>query len=149
LFVRFALPLFTLSWLLTSSVCTAQATWPSQPVRIVVPFAPGAFTDIAARSFAAELTTQLGQQFVVDNRTGAGGIVGMDIVAKATPNGNTLLVTDNSLTITPALYEKLPYDPLRDLAHVGKIAESPTLLVAALKVPAKRCHKIMRLAQIA
>ncbi len=145
--MRFVSRVFLLPWLLTSPLCAAQSQWPSQPVRIVVPFAPGAFTDIAARSFAAELTTQLGQQFIVDNRTGAGGIVGMDIVAKATPNGHTLLVTDNSLTITPALYEKLPYDPLRDLAHVGKIAESPTLLIAALKIPAKSVAELIDVAR--
>lgn len=133
--------------LCSSALCAAQTTWPSRPVRIVVPFSPGAFTDIAARSYAAELGAQLGQQFVVDNRTGAGGILGMDIVAKATADGHTLLVTDNSLTITPALYEKLPYEPLRDLSHIGKIAESPTLLVAALKIPAKTVNEVLDLAR--
>lgn len=121
--------------------------WPTRPVRIVVPFAPGAFTDIAARAYAAELAQQLGQSFVVDNRTGGGGTIGMDIVAKASPDGHTLLVTDNSLTITPALYAKLPYDALRDLHHVGKIAESPTLLVAALKVSAKTAGELMEQAR--
>ena len=144
---HYATRLVATGLLIGSTVCAAQSAWPNRPVRIVVPYAPGAFTDIAARSFAAELSTQLGQQFVVDNRTGAGGTLGMDIVAKATPDGYTLLVTDNSLTITPALYEKLPYDPLRDLSHIGKIAESPTLLVAALKVPAKTATELMDLAR--
>jgi tripartite-type tricarboxylate transporter receptor subunit TctC len=143
LLLRLMLTLF----LASSALCLAQTPWPARPVRIVVPFSPGAFTDIAARAFGTELSAQLGQAFVVDNRTGAGGILGMDIVAKATPDGYTLLVTDNSLTITPALYKKLPYDPLRDLAHIGKIAESPTLLIAALKIPAKTVSEVIELAR--
>jgi tripartite-type tricarboxylate transporter receptor subunit TctC len=114
---------------------------------MVVPYAAGAFTDIAARAFASELSQQFGQQFVVDNRTGGAGIIGTDIVAKANPDGYTLLVGDNGLTITPALYEKLPYDVMRDFTHIGKIAESPTLLVAALKVPAKTVPELIELAR--
>lgn len=125
----------------------AYSAWPTRPVRIVVPYAPGAFTDIAARAFAHELSQQLGQQFVVDNRTGGGGTIGIDIVAKANADGHTLLVGDNGLTITPALYEKLPYDALRDLSHIAKVAESPTLLVAALKVPAKTVGELVEQAR--
>ncbi len=125
----------------------AQNQWPIRPVRVVVPFSPGAFTDIAARAFAAELGAQLGQQFVIDNRTGAGGIVGMDIVAKALPDGYTLLITDNSLTITPALYAKLPYDAQRDLTHISQLAESPSLMVAAQKVAAKSVKEVIESAR--
>jgi len=147
-FVNRSLVSFALvAGLAVGTVGAAQSAWPTRPVRIVVPYAPGAFTDIAARAFAFELSQQLGQQFVVDNRTGGGGTIGMDIVAKANPDGYTLLVADNGLTITPALYEKLPYDALRDFHHIGKIAESPTLLVAALKVPAKTVAELVEQAR--
>ena len=125
----------------------AYAAWPERPVRVVVPFAPGAFTDVAARSFGAELSTALGQQFVVDNRTGAGGTIGTDIVAKAGADGYTLLVSDNALSITPALYAKLPYDAMRDLAYITKLAESPSILTAALKLPVKTVKDVIDLAR--
>ena len=91
----------------------AAAQWPTQPVRIMVPFAPGALTDLAARNIAAELSAQIGQQFVVENKGGAAGTIGTAEVAKARPDGHTLVFTDSSLTISPGLYKSLPYDVLR------------------------------------
>jgi tripartite-type tricarboxylate transporter receptor subunit TctC len=124
-----------------------QPAWPGKPIRIVVPFAAGSFTDIAARSIAFELTAQLGQQVVVDNRAGAGGTLGTDVVAKATPDGCTLLLSDNSFVMAPGLYQKLRYDPARDFLHISQVAESPSLLVARLNLPAKNLKELVELAR--
>lgn len=103
--------------------------WPSRPVRIVVPYTPGSFTDTSARLLANELTVQIGQQVVVENRTGAGGTLGVTSVVRAEPDGTTLLLTDNSLAISPGLYPNLAYDPVRDLSQISRIADSPSILL--------------------
>jgi len=103
--------------------------WPDRAIRIIVPFAPGSFTDIAARLLATELTEQLGQPVVVENRGGGGSTTGTQAVARAEPDGYTLLLSDIALSISPAIYPKLPYDPLRDLAFISRIADSPALLM--------------------
>ena len=108
----------------------AQASWPDRTVRIVVPFVPGSFTDISARLIANELSEQLGQSVIVENRTGAAGTTGTTAVVRAAPDGYTLLLIDNSLAISPSLYPNLPYDPLKDLALISRIADSPSLLMA-------------------
>ena len=93
----------------------AQGAWPTKPVKIVVPFAPGGTTDILARAIAPELSKALGQQFIVDNRAGAGGNVGAEVVAKSPGDGYTLLMgTVGTHGINRALYPKLPYDPIQD-----------------------------------
>jgi tripartite-type tricarboxylate transporter receptor subunit TctC len=107
---------------------TAQ-TWPSRPVRIVVPFAPGSFTESAARAVGQVLSDSLGQPFVVDTRGGAGSTLGTDLVAHAAPDGYTLLMTDNSFAVSAALYANLPYDPSRDVLKVSSVAESPAVIV--------------------
>ena len=106
-----------------------QAGWPDRLLRIVVPFAPGSFTDISARLVAVELTEQLGQSVIVENRGGAGGTAGTVAVVRAAPDGYTLLLTDTSLSISPGLYPNLPYDPVRDLAQISRIADSPSILL--------------------
>jgi tripartite-type tricarboxylate transporter receptor subunit TctC len=121
--------------------------WPSRPLRIIVPFGPGAFTDISARSLAAELTNLLGQQVVVDNRLGAGGTIGTEMVARATPDGYTLLLSDNSFAISPGLYAKLPYDPIKDFAHVSQIAASPSLMSGRVKLSTKTLQELVTLAR--
>jgi tripartite-type tricarboxylate transporter receptor subunit TctC len=107
----------------------AQSGWPDRVIRIVVPFAAGSFTDIAARLLATELTEQLGHAVVVENRGGAGSTAGTQAVARAEPDGYTLVLSDISLSISPAIYPKLPYDPLRDLAFISRIADSPALFI--------------------
>jgi tripartite-type tricarboxylate transporter receptor subunit TctC len=107
----------------------AQGGWPDRVLRIVVPFAPGSFTDVSARLLANELTESLGQSVIVENRGGAGSTAGTLTVARAAPDGYTLLLTDNSLAISPGLYANLPYDPLRDLAQISRIADSPAILL--------------------
>jgi tripartite-type tricarboxylate transporter receptor subunit TctC len=108
----------------------AQASaWPTKPIRIVVPFAAGSFTDVAARAVGFEITAQTGQTVLVDNRGGAGSTVGTDVVAKSLPDGYTLMVTDNSFAISSALYAKLPYKPGTDLMAVSLLADAPAVLV--------------------
>jgi tripartite-type tricarboxylate transporter receptor subunit TctC len=124
----------------------AQA-WPAKTVRIVVPFAPGALTDVAARALALELSEQLGQQFVVENRGGAAGTLGTDVVAKSAPDGHNVVFTDNSFMISAGLYQKLPYDPLKDLVPVTLAVEAPAILVARLELPVKSIQEVVALAK--
>ncbi len=132
---RFAriLSLTTLATAATFSVWTqqahAQAAWPNKPIRVVVPFAPGSFTDTAARTVGAELSAQLGQTVVVENKGGAGSTLGTDVVAKAPADGYTFLVTDNSFAVSAALYKKLPYNP-KEIIQVSLLADGPAVLVA-------------------
>ena len=127
---------------LCSLACFAQpaatGAYPNRPIRAVVPLAPGGGTDTVARLVAGKLSEGLGQQIVVDNRGGGGGVVGTELVAKATPDGYTLLVgsiTTNA--VNPALYKKLPYDHLRDFAGISMIGTVPNALVVHPSVPAK------------
>jgi tripartite-type tricarboxylate transporter receptor subunit TctC len=123
------------------------AAWPSKPVRIIVPFAAGALTDTAARGLARELSATLGQQFLVENRGGAGGTIGTDLVAKAPADGHTLVFTDSSYMITAALYPKLPYKPLTDLVPIGLVVEAPAVLVVRNGLPAKNLRELVALAK--
>jgi tripartite-type tricarboxylate transporter receptor subunit TctC len=115
---------------LISLPVAAQANWPTKPVRIVVPFAPGGTTDILARAVAPELSKAFGQQFVVDNRTGAGGNVGADIVAKSPGDGYTLLMgTVGTHGINKSVYPKMPFDPQKDFAPITLVAGVPNVMV--------------------
>lgn len=108
----------------------AQAAWPSKPVKIVVPFAPGGTTDILARAVAPELSKAFGQPFIVDNRAGGGGNLGADIVAKSPGDGYTLLMgTVGTHGINKSLYSRLPYDPQRDFAPITLVAGVPNVMV--------------------
>jgi tripartite-type tricarboxylate transporter receptor subunit TctC len=108
----------------------AQTSWPTRPVRIVVPFTPGGTTDILARAIAPELSKAFGQQFIVDNRAGAGGNVGSDIVAKSPADGYTLLMgTVGTHGINKSLYSKMPYDPQKDFAPITLVAGVPNVMV--------------------
>lgn len=108
-----------------------QATpWPNRAIKIIVPFVPGSFTDSAARVLSVELSSQLGQPVIVDNKGGAGSTLGTDFVAKSSPDGYTFLLTDNSFVVSAALYDKLPYQPLKDLMPITTVAESPAVIVA-------------------
>src|SRR5919109_2343236 len=106
--------------------------WPSRPLRLIVPFAPGGATDIPARLVAPKLTDGLGQAVVVENRTGAGGIVGIQAAAQSAPDGYTwLMATNGELVMNPSIYAKLPYDPFKDFVAVSIMIESPMLLVTS------------------
>ena len=108
----------------------AQGGWPNKPVRIVVPFAPGGTTDILARALAPELGKAFGQTFLVDNKPGAGGNIGADMIAKSAPDGyNLLMGTVGTQSINAALYPKMPFDPVRDFAPITLVAGVPNVLV--------------------
>ena len=124
-----------------------QAGWPNQVLRIVVPFAPGSFTDVSARLLANELSEQLGQSVIVENRGGAGGTTGTLLVVRAAPDGYTLVLTDTSLSISPGLYPNLPYDPVKDLAQVSRIADSPSLLMVRPGLGPKTLAELVALAK--
>jgi len=110
--------------------------WPSRPIRVIVPFAPGGATDVPARLLAPKLQEALGQPVVVENRTGAGGIIGIQAAASSQPDGYTLLVATNAeLVMHPSIYPKLPYDPAQDLVAISIMVESPLVLLAASASP--------------
>ena len=115
---------------------TVAAQYPTRPIRLIVPAAPGGGTDITARSFVPALADNLGQPIVIENRGGAGGVVGTDVVAKAAPDGYTLLMVYVSHATNPTLVTKLPYDTLRDFAPITLISHEPTVLVTNPAVPA-------------
>ena len=114
---------------------SAQEAYPNRPIRVLVGYAPGGGSDIIARLIAQRLQTRLGQPVVIDNRPGAGGTLAVDAVAKARPDGYTILVTPNTATMAPALYAKLPFDVVKDLSGVALIATSPMVLIVNPQVP--------------
>jgi tripartite-type tricarboxylate transporter receptor subunit TctC len=124
------LRLFTLLALVAAAFGAAAQDWPSRAIRIIVPFPPGGATDIPARLVAPKLSEALGQPVVVENRTGAGGIVGIQAAAQSQPDGYTMLMaTNGELVMNPSIYPKLPYDPFKDFVPVSIMVESPMLLV--------------------
>ncbi len=125
----------------------ARQQYPTKPIRIVAPFPPGGTADFLARVLAEKLTQTWGQQVVVDNRSGAGGVIGTDIVAKATPDGYTLLMSAIGHAANPALYKKLPYDTLRDFAPVVLIADVPLLIVVNAKLNVNSVKELIALAR--
>lgn len=132
--------------LLVSGVAHAQA-YPDRPIRLIVGYAPGGTTDITARVVGPKLTEALGQTVVVDNRPGAGSIVGTDLVAKASPDGYTLLLADTAFGIVPAIYAKQPFDSLKDFVPIMQIIGMPNLLVVHPSVPAKSVKELVALAK--
>ena len=125
-----SITLCSLAIIFIANPVSAQTAWPNKPVRIVVPFAPGGTTDILARAVAPELSKAFGQQFIVDNRAGAGGNIGAEIVAKSPGDGYTLLMgTVGTHGINRALYDKLPYDPIKDFVPITLVAGVPNVMV--------------------
>ncbi len=124
----------------------AQENYPSRPVRIVVPTAPGGPSDNCARLMANEFTKRWGRQVIVDIRPGAGTIIGTDIVAKAAPDGHTLLVAPSALVIVPSSYKKLPFDPVRDFAPITQTYFVPNLIMVHPSLPARSVKELIALA---
>lgn len=122
-------------------------TYPDHPLRLVVPFATGGTSDILARFIAPPLWAALGQPVVVDNRPGAGSMVGTDIAAKATPDGYTIILSDMPHTINPSIYAKVPYDPIRDFAPITTVGVSPMFLFVNPAVKAQNVREFIALAK--
>lgn len=126
----------------------AAQSWPERPIRMVVGFAPGGFTDVLARLIGEKLGERLGQTVVVENKAGAAGTIGADIVAKANPDGYTLLLAhSNSNSVAPALYPKLPYDVVKDFTPIVRVATTPLLLTINPAVQATDVKSFVELAK--
>ena len=121
----------------TAGNCFAQSSYPSRAIRLVVPSSAGGGSDIVARIIAPKLGERLGQQVVVDNRPGAGTLIGGDVVAKSPPDGYTLLMGISTLATNPVVYKKMPYDAVRDFAPITEVASLPNILVVHPSVPVK------------
>ena len=126
----------------------AQA-YPARPVKLIVPFAPGGFTDVVARILGQRLSVVLGQQFVVENKAGAGSIIGTDFVAKSAPDGYTLVMVSTTHVISPWVYKNMPYDPIKGFVSVSKLVDSPYVLLVNPKVPARNVQEFIALAKAA
>jgi tripartite-type tricarboxylate transporter receptor subunit TctC len=132
---------------LAFSTAAFAQQYPTKPVRMIVPFAPGGNTDIIARVFAPKMGEVLGQQVIIDNRGGAGSTIGTEAVARAAPDGYTLLMVSAAHTINPAMIKKLNYDSVKDFAPLGIVADVPTALVVHPSVPAKGAKELIALAR--
>ncbi len=130
-----------------SAECVFAQDYPARPIRLVVASSPGGASDILARMLAQKLSEELGQQVVVDNRGGASGVIGTDIVAKAVPDGYTLLIIQPSLTINPSMIRKLPYDAVRDFAPVSLVVDAAQIMTVNPAVPAKNVKELIALAK--
>src|SRR5687768_13382655 len=126
---------------------SAQAanTYPTRPVRLIVPVPPGGSTDALARIIAVKLSASLGQQIVIDNRPGAGTNIGIGIAAKSTPDGHVLIIVASGFVVNPSLYAQVPYDPIKDFAPVTYIASAPSLLVEHPSVAARTVKELVAL----
>ena len=131
----------------TPALAQSEPRYPTRPIRFVIGFTPGGQPDITARIIAVKLTESMGQQVVVDNRPGAGGIIGTKIVADATPDGHTLLSVSSSYAISPAIYAKLPYDPRKDLSGITTTASAPYVLLVPNALPVKSVQDLIALAK--
>lgn len=124
-----------------------QEAWPARPVRVVVPFAAGGGADLVARAVSQRLTAQTGQTFVVENRAGGAGNIGTDAVAKAAPDGYTLLITGPSHVINAHLFRRLPFDPRRDFAAISLLTSAPYVLVANPDLPLRNLGDLLAMAR--
>ena len=139
--------LFAVAILLGIGALASAQGYPTRPIRLVVPFPPGGGNDIVARTINIKLPALLGQNLIVDNRAGAGGNLGAELVAKAPPDGYTLLIANNSLTVNLSLYAKLPYDSFRDFAPIAMGATSPNMIVVNPALPARNVKELIALAK--
>ena len=136
-----------LSLLLTCPAQSAAQTYPSRAIRLIVAFPAGGGIDTTARILAKKLSEVMGQQVIVENRAGAGGIIGSEFVAKSAPDGYTLFMASSSHVLTPSIYPRLPFDPVKDFTAITLVARSPSVLVVHLSVPAKSVKELIALAK--
>jgi len=132
---------------LVAAAVAQETDYPSRPIRQIVPFPPGGGVDIVTRIVGAKWSEFLGQPIVVENRAGASGIIGVDVAAKAPPDGYTLLISQTSLAINPSMFKKMPYEALRDLAPITQIVDGPNVLVVHPSVPARSVKQLIALAR--
>ncbi len=146
--ISFTFPLVLLAALFGALPHAAAQTYPAKPIRVVVPFPPGGTSDILARLIGAKIAESWGQQLVVENRPGANGNIGAELVTRAAPDGYTIILMDvGNLTISPSTYPKLPFDILRDFAPVTTVSYSPHLLATHPSVPVKTIKELVALAK--
>jgi tripartite-type tricarboxylate transporter receptor subunit TctC len=126
-----------------TTTASAQATWPTRPVTLVVPFAAGGPTDVVARTLGASISRTLGQTVVIENKLGAGGTVAASYVARAAPDGYTFFIHHNGMATAPALYRKLSYNPLTDFEYVSQAVEVPMTLIARKDFPANNLQELI------
>ncbi len=129
------------------SVAQAQQPYPSRPVRLIIPFPPGGSNDVIGRMFGIQLGERLGQPVVIDNRGGAGSVIGTEAAAKSAPDGYTLLLISIAYAFSPAMYKSIPYDPAKAFAPVGMIGSGPVVLVVHPSVPANSVKDLIALAR--
>ncbi len=140
---------------LAAAVCVSgvwaqsAAPYPNKPVKLIVPFAPGGFTDVVARILGQKLSAALGQNFIIENKAGAGSTIGTDFVAKSAPDGYTLVMVSSTHVISPWLYKNMPYDPIKSFAPVGKLVDSAYVLLVNPKVPVNTVQDFIKLAKAA
>ncbi len=139
--------LLSLALLLSPLPAAAQDDYPNKPVRIIIPYAPGGINDLSARILATHLSNRLGKQFIPDNRTGAGGLVGFEVAAKAPPDGYTLVVKSISNAVLPALHKELPFDPHKAYDPIALFVTSPNTLAVNPDLPAKSLKELVALAK--
>lgn len=130
------------------AVPAAAQNWPARVVRIIVPYSPGGGIDTVARLMAQKLTEQIGGPFVVDNRPGAAGVLGAELVARAAPDGYTLLASSTEFAINPSVRSKLPYDPFKDFTHISQLAFVQFILASHPSVPVRNVKELIALAKI-
>jgi tripartite-type tricarboxylate transporter receptor subunit TctC len=144
--IGLALALSVVLVVFTATVVLAADAYPSKPIRLIIPFPPGGSNDIVGRLIAAKLSENLGKQVVVDNRGGAGGVLGTEMAAKASPDGYTLLIVSAAYGFNPALY-KLPFDPVKSFVPVAKLGSGPNSLTVHPSVPANTVKELIALAK--
>lgn len=139
-------------WIAAIALCAVQGlvwaqSWPSKPVRVIVPLTGGSNADILARMIAGRLAAQLGQSFIVENRPGAAGTIGVGLVAKADPDGHTLLVHTSSFTVTPSTHSNLPYDTARDFAGITPLGTVPLVMIMAPSKGLRTVQEVVKAAR--
>ena len=125
----------------------SQAGYPNRPIKLIVPFGPGGFTDVVARVLGQKLGQSMGTSFVVENKPGAGSTIGTNEVAKAAPDGYTLVMISTTHTVSPAIYKNLPYDPIKSFTPVGKLVDSAYVLLSHPKLPVNNVKELIALAK--
>jgi len=140
---------YFLAFLATALFCpiAAYAQYPDRPVKLIVPFGPGGFTDVVARILGQKLSVAMGQQFVIENKPGAGSTIGTDFVAKAAPDGYTLVMVSTAHVLGPWVYKKVPYNALKDFTMICRLVDSAYVFVVNPKVPAKNVKEFIALAK--